>query len=299
MKNKGFTIVELSIVLVLVGLLSAGVLVGRDLIRAAEVRAQIRQIESLNTAVAAFQNKYNCLPGDCVNGVEYNLCEGESQCVNGNGDGVLMGDATATLNTAYGELGGFWYMLGTSQLIEVRPPWGHIPGINTPALKMGGAGKGTGSLANNKGGIMIQSQLAYMLVLPETPHAWVLAARAAISASDPGAQAAGVYLPIDTYRLDSKIDDGFPLTGTMRAAGRLVASVPPFPPCHVPAPPGTCPGIRTFVSLSSSGPDAVLSTGDDITDACIDDSVKPSIYNLRAKDLTATSLCAPVIGAAF
>lgn len=46
MKNQsGFTLIELSIVLVIIGLIVGGVLVGRDLIKAAEVRAQVSQIE--------------------------------------------------------------------------------------------------------------------------------------------------------------------------------------------------------------------------------------------------------------
>jgi len=42
---KGFTLIELSIVLVIIGLIVGGVLVGHDLIRAAGVRATISQVE--------------------------------------------------------------------------------------------------------------------------------------------------------------------------------------------------------------------------------------------------------------
>src|SRR3982751_930235 len=62
--EKGFTLIELSIVLVIIGLIVGGVLVGQDLIRAAEVRATISQIEKYNTAVNTFRGKYNALPGD-------------------------------------------------------------------------------------------------------------------------------------------------------------------------------------------------------------------------------------------
>src|ERR1035441_6872478 len=63
-KNLGFTLIELSIVLVIIGLIVGGVLVGQDLIRAAEVRATISQIEKYNTAVNTFRGKFNALPGD-------------------------------------------------------------------------------------------------------------------------------------------------------------------------------------------------------------------------------------------
>jgi prepilin-type N-terminal cleavage/methylation domain-containing protein len=60
----GFTLIELSIVLVIIGLVVGGVLVGQDLISAAEVRATISQVEKFNTAVNTFRGKFGYLPGD-------------------------------------------------------------------------------------------------------------------------------------------------------------------------------------------------------------------------------------------
>ena len=62
--NSGFTLIELSIVLVIIGLIVGGVLVGQNLIAAATVRAQITQIEKYNQAVNTFYGKYQALPGD-------------------------------------------------------------------------------------------------------------------------------------------------------------------------------------------------------------------------------------------
>ena len=80
--SKAFTLIELSIVLVIIGLIVGGVLVGRDLIAAAEIRAQISQIEKYNVAVNTFKVKYNYLPGDMpasvADGFGFwgNLCDG-------------------------------------------------------------------------------------------------------------------------------------------------------------------------------------------------------------------------------
>ncbi len=62
--HSGFTLIELSIVLVIIGLIIGGVLVGRDLIASSEIRAQIKQIEEFKTATNAFKAKYGYLPGD-------------------------------------------------------------------------------------------------------------------------------------------------------------------------------------------------------------------------------------------
>src|SRR4051812_46022246 len=62
--RNGFTLIELSIVLVIIGLVIGGILVGQDLVKAATYRAQISQIEKYNAAVNSFQVKYGYLPGD-------------------------------------------------------------------------------------------------------------------------------------------------------------------------------------------------------------------------------------------
>lgn len=72
--------------LVIVGLVVGGVLVGRDLISAAEVRAQITQIEKFNQAVNTFYGKYQALPGD-MNGptaAQYGFAAG-TNCTGGIG----------------------------------------------------------------------------------------------------------------------------------------------------------------------------------------------------------------------
>ena len=65
--NKGFTLVELSIVLVILGLLVGGVLSGQSLIRAAELRSITAQQQRFVTSINAFRDKYFALPGDMTN----------------------------------------------------------------------------------------------------------------------------------------------------------------------------------------------------------------------------------------
>ena len=100
--DSAFTLIELSIVMVIIGLLVGGVLVGNDLIYAASVRAQITQIEQLETAINTFKVKYNCLPGDCANATDFfGTTSPQGDAVNiGNGDGIIK--ATWGSSTPYG-----------------------------------------------------------------------------------------------------------------------------------------------------------------------------------------------------
>ena len=54
----GFTLIELSIVLVIIGLIVGGVLVGQNLIKAAEIRNQIKQMQEYQIAFNTFRTKY-------------------------------------------------------------------------------------------------------------------------------------------------------------------------------------------------------------------------------------------------
>lgn len=63
-RKSGFTLVELSIVLIVIGLVLGGVLAGQHLIRAAELRQMYAQVNEIFLQVNTFKLKYNGLPGD-------------------------------------------------------------------------------------------------------------------------------------------------------------------------------------------------------------------------------------------
>jgi len=89
-KQSAFTLIELSVVLVIIGLIIGGVMVGRDLIEASKIRAQITQISDIETQMNTFRVKYNCLPGDCINAAEFfGASFGPNAINNGNGDNII------------------------------------------------------------------------------------------------------------------------------------------------------------------------------------------------------------------
>ena len=120
--RSGFTLIELSIVLVIVGLLIGGVLVGRDLIAAATIRAQLTQIEKYNTAVHTFQVRYNALPGD-INAnaaAQLGFLNRSGTAGDGDGDDRIFGGNGGGMGQfgADGEIVLFWSDLSSAGLIE-------------------------------------------------------------------------------------------------------------------------------------------------------------------------------------
>ena len=81
----GFTLVEIAIVLVIIGLLLGGVLKGQSLIDSARVKNIIQQSTSLTSAVNAYQDKFRARPGDDVAGTTH----APGATGNGNGDGQI------------------------------------------------------------------------------------------------------------------------------------------------------------------------------------------------------------------
>lgn len=66
-RQQGFTLVELALVLVIVGLLTGGILKGREMIENARVTSTVAQVKSYESAVTAFYDIFNVLPGDMPN----------------------------------------------------------------------------------------------------------------------------------------------------------------------------------------------------------------------------------------
>jgi prepilin-type N-terminal cleavage/methylation domain-containing protein len=123
--RAGFTILELSVVLVIIGLITASILGGQNLIDAAKIRAQIGQIDQFNTAVGMFQVKYGSLPGDinATDAATYGFVSrpGAGEVGLGDGNGIIEASTAGWTNghdAAWlcGETAMFWNDLGTAKL---------------------------------------------------------------------------------------------------------------------------------------------------------------------------------------
>jgi prepilin-type N-terminal cleavage/methylation domain-containing protein len=110
-KKYGFTLVELAIVLVIIGLIVGGVLVGRDLIHNAELRNIANQEQKFVVAVHTFHLKYGGLPGDITNATSY-----WSTATNGDGNGQV--GSYSSSDPSAPESFFFWQELANAGLIE-------------------------------------------------------------------------------------------------------------------------------------------------------------------------------------
>lgn len=108
-KRKGFTLIEISIVIVIISLIIAGVTAGSSLVASAKLQADIKSLANYQMAYSQFWSQYNAIPGDMVNASSY----WPIITFNGNGDGKV---------TTGGEAGYAFPELAQAKLIDPVAP---------------------------------------------------------------------------------------------------------------------------------------------------------------------------------
>lgn len=144
-KQKGFTLIEIAIVLVIIGLLLGGVLQGQQLIENSRVRAAANDISGIRTAVVSYQDRYNRLPGDDgpVATLRLRGAAWTPITVGGDSNGTLTGTYAQAFVPAVEALG-FWQHLRAAGFITGDPatigapaaptnPFGGVAGVNALA----------------------------------------------------------------------------------------------------------------------------------------------------------------------
>jgi prepilin-type N-terminal cleavage/methylation domain-containing protein len=145
MTQKGFSLLELSIVLVIIGLIAGGIVAGASMIRAAELRSVITEFQQYQTAVHTFKDKYLGLPGDLKNA--YDFWGVAAGCI----DDHSMSDTTGCNGDGDGNIEEFaeglraWQHLALAGLINgnfTGSDAGNdaVLGSNVPESKMNGGG---------------------------------------------------------------------------------------------------------------------------------------------------------------
>ena len=208
--QAGFTLVELAIVMIIIGLLIAGVLKGQALIANAKVTSTVAQIKSIDAAVSTFKDTYNDIPGDMVTpGARLPNCT--QMCANvGNGDQALANAPGATPIGGEGEA--FFPQLAVANLMTGIQPGASsaVIGQNFPAAKIGTNGIQPGSTTTSP------LTLAGAVGSLGTNGGLFLAITPAIGALT---NASTGMLPNEAFRIDTKMDDGSPGTGDVVGIG--------------------------------------------------------------------------------
>ena len=89
-RQSGFTLVEIAIVLVIIGLLLGGILKGQEMITQAKIKNVVADFSGISAAYYGYQDRYRAIPGD-DKGALARWGAAVPAVVNGNGDGVLTG----------------------------------------------------------------------------------------------------------------------------------------------------------------------------------------------------------------
>lgn len=115
-KQGGFTLVEIAIVLVIVGLLLAGVLKGQELIENSRIKSIANEMKSVQAAYNGYVDRYKAIPGDeAVATMDARGWAASTLAGGGNGNGVLNITVAQTFTNA-GEQRAFWRALRASGL---------------------------------------------------------------------------------------------------------------------------------------------------------------------------------------
>jgi len=184
-RQSGFTLIEIAIVLVIIGLLLGGILKGQELITQGRIRNVANDFQSMTAAINLYQDRYRALPGD-DSGAAARWTVPASAATSGNGNGVIAG--TYNSGAAGDESRLFWHHLRLAGLVGGATTVGDIGTANPPNAASGLTGVQDGAF-----GI-------------------------------PGIVICSNNLPAKIAQaIDTQFDDGNAITGTVRGAPGLVA----------------------------------------------------------------------------
>lgn len=199
-KQKGFTLVEIAIVLVIIGLLLGGILKGQELINSARVRNLADQNSGIQAAYYGFIDRYRQVPGDWLFtnasqaiGVAVNLPTAVAG-VTGNGQ----------LDNTTMEAAAVWEQLAKSQFLG----GGFTPATADPADAATYVANRVGPLNAFNGSLILTRNAGYTGAASIRLNLHM-----------------GQNVPVAIAReLDVKVDDGLPNTGVLRLSDNALAA---------------------------------------------------------------------------
>ena len=141
-RQKGFTLVEIAIVLVIIGLLLGGILKGQEMITQAKIKNVIADFSGVSAAYYGYQDRYRAIPGDDPGATRW------AAATAGSGNGVVAGAYNSTTATDESRL--WWDHLRRSGFVAgsgTQQPFNAVAGMigvqtgdaaASPAAALGG-----------------------------------------------------------------------------------------------------------------------------------------------------------------
>jgi len=194
-QQAGFTLVEIAIVLVIIGLLLGGVLKGQEMIENGKIKSVISDMKGVSAAFYSYQDRYRAVPGDDISATTRFASAG-TVVVNGGGNGALFGPYL-TVGVTVG--------VAPAVGAETSNFWQHI--------RL--AGFLSGDLTTNNGGNNAISAAGGAVGVQDVTAAYGLAGIKVCVGSLPSKYA---------QSMDTQLDDASATTGAFRAGAGGVAN---------------------------------------------------------------------------
>lgn len=211
--RHAFSLVELSIVIAVIGLITGGIIMGQNLIRSAELKSVAKELEIYRSAFTMFKDEYGELPGDLTNATEYwgmaDACPGGpatgSETCNGNGNGRITQGAN---DSEFSEMFTAWQHLALSGFID-----GSYTGIAGPSgVYHGNIGESLPASRLTDAGWTV----VYMLEQIDNAGRFDGIYGNTLMIGKNSTSAATAYAAMtakEAWKMDQKLDDGMPAQG--------------------------------------------------------------------------------------
>jgi type II secretory pathway pseudopilin PulG len=205
--QAGYTLVELGIVIVIIGLISGSVVVGQNMIRRAEVQSLIIDAQTYASAAKSFEAQFGALPGD-----KFDAASHWTGASNGDGDGFINMplEGVGTPSEPYQ----FWLHLQLDGSLPIRMTGANddgasvvwVPGVNVPMSKIENAGWVVGyDLAQSGDAFNVPASHFLLVGAPRS------------SKSNQPFDILPFLTPGEALGIDTKVDDAEPATGNIVA----------------------------------------------------------------------------------